>query len=403
MRHKLVQINTVSNGSIGKIMKEIQIEAEKQGFETISFVGRRKVYVEAKCEKFGNPISFWIHVIINTLFDKQGYGSLIQTKKLIKRLRQEKPEILHLHNLHGYYLNLPIFVKYLKEEYKGRLFWTFHDCWPFTGHCPYFTMAECDKWKSGCMKCPNKGKYPISWGLDCSKNNYKEKKEWFSNLHNLEIIVPSKWMKELVEQSFMKEYPIHIIPNGIDKKIFFPREDSDIYLKYGISSEKKILLGVADFWSERKGISDFLELADRLPEKYHIVLVGRNKDRNISRYQNITGIPYTENAKELAELYSRAYVFINPSREESFSVVTVEAISCGTPVIALDTSAVKELVEEGSGVILHNHAAMDYLRALEMIEKNEFDKKQIENYALKFSKENMTEKILDLYRTCIEK
>lgn len=397
MGYKLVQINTVANGSIGKIMKEVQLEAEKKGFETISFVGRRKVYSEALCEKFGNPASFWIHVIINTIFDKQGYGSVLQTKRLIARLREEKPDIIHLHNLHGYYLNIPMLINYLKEEYNGKLFWTFHDCWPFTGHCPYFTMAGCDKWKKGCYKCPNKREYPISWGLDCSRENYNEKKKWFLNLPNLKIIVPSEWMKQLVGQSFMKEYPVYAISNGVNKKVFFPRMNSDIYKKYKISLRKKIILGVADLWSERKGISDFLDLAEQLPENYQIVLIGRNKDRRIKKYPNITDISYTEDADELAEFYSEAFVFLNPSREESFSVVTAEALSCGTPVIVLDTSAVKELVGENTGIVLNSHTTEDYLKALKKIEMKNFNSKEIKKYAEKFSSEKMTEKVLKLY------
>lgn len=397
MSYKLVQINTVANGSIGEIMKEIQLEAEKRGFETISFVGRRKVYTEALCEKFGNSVSFWIHVIINTIFDKQGYGSVLQTRKLITRLREENPDIIHLHNLHGYYLYIPMLVKYLKEEYKGKIFWTFHDCWPFTGHCPYFTMIGCEKWKNGCNKCPNKKEYPISWGFDCSRENYNEKKKWFLNLPNLKIIVPSEWMKELVGQSFFKEYPIYVISNGINRRVFFSRKTSDIYNKYKLSSEKKIILGVADLWSERKGISDFLALAEQLPEDYQIVLIGRNKDRRIKKYSNIIDIPYTENVDELAEFYSEAFVFLNPSREESFSVVTAEALSCGTPVIVLDTSAVKELVGENTGIILNRHNTEDYLNALKRIELSNFHSKEIERYAERFSSEKMTETVLKLY------
>ena len=396
--HKLVQINTVANGSIGKIMKETQIEAEKQGFTTISFVGRRKIYTEAACEKFGNPISFLLHVAVNTVFDRQGHSSWLQTKKLIKRLREEKPDIIHLHNLHGYYLNIPMLIRYLKEEYKGKLLWTFHDCWAFTGHCPYFTMVECDKWKKGCEKCPNKNKYPISFGADRSKKNYIEKKNWFSNLPNLKIIVPSEWMKAHIVQSFMNEYPIEVIPNGVDQKIFCRRSSRQIYSRYNIPVDKKILLGVADMWSERKGISDFLNLAEKLPQNYQIVLIGKNKDRRIKKYKNITGIPYTENSYELAEFYSEAFAFLNPSREESFSVVTAEALSCGTPAIVLDTSAVKELVTEKTGIVLHRHGTDDYLDAIKKIEKNNFDSKEIAKYARKFSAEQMTEKIITLYR-----
>lgn len=397
MQKKLVQINTVCTGSIGRIMKEIQKRAELSGFQTISFVGRRKVYTEYPCEKFGNGISFWIHVIINTAFDKQGYGSYFDTRKLIKRLRKENPDVIHLHNLHGYYLYLPSLIKYLKNEFKGQLFWTFHDCWPFTGHCPYFTMVNCDRWRRECFACPNKKEYPISWFFDSSRSNYYQKKDWFSDFQNLTIIVPSEWMKALVQSSFMGKYPINVVSNGIDLEIFRYQKKEGIRNKYGISENKKVLLGIADVWSKRKGIDDFIQLAKVLPEEYEIVLVGVSKRTMKQLPQNIIGVPHTENVQELVALYSEAFIFVNPSLEESFSVVTIEAMACGTPVIALDTSAVKELVNDETGVVLHSHASQDYLDAIEKIASRGVKREEIAVYARKYSVDVVMQKMIELY------
>ena len=172
MNKKLIQINTVCNASTGNIMRQIQLAAEKEGYNTISFYGRRKGYSDLRCERFGSLFGFWSHVIWTTITDRQGLGSYFITKKMVRRLREENPDIIHMHNLHGYYLNYPVLFKYLRNEFKGRIVWTFHDCWPITGHCPHFVIARCDKWKSKCEKCPNKAVYPISWFMDASEYNY---------------------------------------------------------------------------------------------------------------------------------------------------------------------------------------------------------------------------------------
>lgn len=398
MKKKLIQINTVPNGSVGYIMKEIQKQAEKDGFDTISFVGRRRIYDDIKCERFGNFFSFWSHVIITTVFDKQGYGSYFATRKLIRRIREEKPDIIHLHNLHGYYLHIPTLMKYLKEDFMGQLFWTFHDCWPFTGHCPYFTIAQCDKWKTGCYRCQNKKQYPISLLLDSSKSNYYEKKEWFADIHKLSIIVPSQWLAGLVKQSFMNRHKIYVIPNGINPEVFHPSTETVLTLKkYKIPRERKIILGVADIWSKRKGIDDFINLSEILPTQYLIVLVGMKKRELKKLPSNIIGIPHTENREDLAALYTAAHIFMNPSLEETFSLVTAEALSCGTPVIVLDTSAVKELVPENCGVILHEHTAEDYIKAIKKLNSEYPDRRQIANQGSIYSTSKMTEKIVELY------
>lgn len=396
-KKKLVQINTVCNNSTGHIMHDIQRKAHEKGYDTLSFVGRRKVYTDLPCEKFGNPISFWIHVAINTAFDRQGHGSLLQTKRLVARLREEKPDVIHLHNLHGYYLHIPTLFRYLREEYTGKIFWTFHDCWPITGHCAYYVMAGCDKWKTQCKKCPNKKVYPISWGLDQSKRNFEEKKQLFTGLKHLEIITPSQWVADQVKESFLQDIPVHVVSNGINLDAFQYTEDDNIYEKYNIPRDKKIILGVASIWEERKGLQDFLELAKILPEEYVIVLVSLSAKQMKQIPDNVIGIQRTETRKELIVLYSLADVFMNPSREETFSLVTIEAMACGTPVIALDTSAVKELVNDGNGIVLHDTAPQEYLKAIEQLQAKNLSREEIRSTVLHFSEKNMAEKVVELY------
>lgn len=395
---KLIQINTVCNTSTGKLMGDIQRKAEKLGYETLSIVGRRKVFRDVPCIKIGNLASFWIHVAITTIFDRQGYGSYFVTKRIIKRLRKENPDIIHLHNLHGYYLNLPLLFDYLAEEFSGKIYWTFHDCWPITGHCAYFTAVKCAKWKSGCSKCPNKRAYPISLFCDASERNYNEKNKLFNRLNDLTIITPSEWMAQMVKKSFLCKYPVEVVNNGIDLKKFVYREpESRLFDKYKISRNRKIILGVANIWDARKGIEDFFSLSNVLPDEYQIVLVGLSKRQIRGLSHNIIGIQRTENQEELAMLYSLSHVFMNPSLEESFSLVTAEAIACGTPVIVLNTSAVKELVCQNNGIVLSGHDAADYLQAITELEERHLARETVKETARKYDVDIFTQKVINLY------
>lgn len=395
---KIIQINTVCNTSTGNIMGAIQREANESGYETLSIVGRRKSFRDVACIKIGNGVSFWLHVILNTVLDRQGYGSYFVTKKIVKRLRAEKPDIIHLHNLHGYYINLPVLFEYLSKDFKGKVFWTFHDCWPFTGHCAHFSAIGCGKWKKGCYKCPNKMVYPVSLFLDASKKNYEDKKKMFCGLENLTIITPSEWMAEQINQSFFRQYPVKVINNGIDLKTFFYRKNGDVLFdKYNIAKGKKIISGVASIWSKYKGMGDFLSLAKILPADYQIVLAGLSRRQRKNLPANITGILRTDNRDELAMLYSVSDIFINPSLEESFSLVTVEAIACGTPVIVLDTSAVKELVCDDNGIVLAEHKAEDYLKAIMELERKKLPKEVVMGTARKYDAEIFAERVVRLY------
>lgn len=400
---KLIQINTVCNGSTGNIMYQIQKQAQDSGYETLSLYGRRKGFRDVSCAKYGHGVSFWIHVILTTAFDAHGLGSYFYTRSMVKRIQEEKPDIIHLHNVHGYYLHLPTLFRYLKTQYTGKLVWTFHDCWPVTGHCPHFVAAQCDKWKTECKKCPNKKSYPISWGLDGSKRNYRMKKRLFTAIEDMVIISPSQWLANIVKQSYFKDTKCVVVPNGINLQTFYPREEDTVTQKYNIPDDKKIILGVASVWDERKGLKVFRDLAKELSGEYRIVLVGLSKRQIAGLPENIIGIPRTESADELAQLYTKAAIFINPSKEESFSLVTIEAMACGTPVIAMDTSAPRELVSGSNGVLLSDDNVQNYLKAIRDIEQKDLDKNLIVDSVQQYSVGNMTKKVLDIYEELLKK
>lgn len=403
----LVEINTVVNNSTGRIMHDVQREADISGMETLSIVGRRHVYTDVPCVKYGNAVSFWIHVIWTTLTDRHGLEpilSVIYTGKMVRRIREANPGIIHLHNIHGYYLHYPTLMKYLAYEYKGKIIWTFHDLWPITGHCAYYSAVNCDKWMTGCNHCPNKKRYPVSLGLDGSRKNYEIKKELFTSLSNLTITVPSEWMASQVKQSFMGKYPVEVIHNGIDTAVFDYNRlavdlDTESSRCVGKTEwpDKKILLSVASIWDERKGLKDLVALSDKLSDDYVMIIVGLSKHQISRLPKGVIGITRTENIEELVSLYSRVHIFINPSLEESFSLVTVEALSCGCPCIVLDTSAVAELVNDDNGVVLHSHKPEDYLDAIKSIENRGYTRESVRATALKYDNKYMLEGYMRLY------
>lgn len=391
---KMVQINTVCNGSTGKIMGDIQRKANEEGFKTISFYGRRKGYKDLKCEKIGGFFSFWYHVALTTVFDLNGCGSYFKTKKLVKRIKEENPDIIHLHNIHGYYINYKVLFNYLKNDYNGKIYWTLHDCLPFTGHCSYFDSINCIKWMKQCYKCPNKKKYPISLFKDNSYRNYINKQKLFTGLNNLTIITPSNWLNKLVKKSFLKDYKVVTINNGIDLNIFKPTIDNEMKEKYNIPNNKKILLSVASVWEERKGLNDFIKLSKELDNEYITVLVGLTKKqiKKLSKYENIIGIERTDNQLELAKLYSISYCFLNLTYEDNYPTVNLEAIACGIPVITYDTGGCREQISGNTGIM------SNYENLIKDIKKIDYFKFDNTNYLKNIDKNQKFNEIINLYR-----
>jgi len=395
MKKKIVQINTVCNGSTGRIMNQIQKEAEKDGWEVYNFYGRGEP-TNNNCHKITNKFQILSSVFLTRIFGKHGYACKQSTKRLIKQIEDINPDVIQLHNIHGYYLNIKNLFSYLKRCNK-EIIWTLHDCWTFTGHCAHFTFQKCNNWKEQCGNCPQKGVYPKSYFFDNSKKEYQIKKELFTDIKNLTIVVPSVWLSDLVKHSFLNKYPVKVVSNGIDLGIFQPTKTIDVKEKYNIQKSKKIILGVATNWDNRKGLNDFIELAKYLSDDYIIVIVGLKKEQKKGLPNNIIGIERTENIEELANWYTISEVLFNSSKEESFSLVTIESMACGTPVIAYNNSAVKELIKvENKGLLLDVDTSLeinikhiiDYLKDVQKI-----DRKLIEKYSV----ENMTKGYIQLY------
>ena len=395
---KLVQINVVCNGSTGKIMDEISRGAMDSGFKSYCFYGRGNPGKYGEFIKFGNKLSILFHVFLTRIFNLHGHGSYFSTIKMVKKLRKINPDIIQLHNVHGYYINLKVLFKYLKHEYNGKIIWTLHDCWAFTGHCSHFTVAKCNKWKSECFDCPLKSQYPKSLLLDTSKREFNFKKKIFTGIKNLKIVVPSFWLKTLVNQSFLKEYSVNVINNGIDFSIFQNKKTGISIERYNIPKNKNVILGVSNVWNRNKGLDTFLDLSKLIDKNDIIVLVGLSKNQKMNLPNSIIGIEKTQNQNELAEIYSLATVFMNPSLEETFSLVTLEAMACGTPVIVCDTSAVKELVTDKVGIVVNKYSAKDYYNAYLELKDKKIKRQDLLDQSKKYSNEKLTNEYLKLYK-----
>lgn len=377
---KIIEINTTYLGSTGKIMLDVSDIARKHNHKVYTFSRKWKNVTKPNENHFfiGSYIENIFHRILSPMLGAEGMFSMIGTFDLVRKLKKIKPDIIHLHNLHGSYINLYILFKYIKKN-KIRVIWTLHDCWAFTGHCPHFTIVKCDKWKTGCMNCPQPLIYPKMY-IDTSKIMYKIKKKLFCNVDDLTIITPSTWLKELVADSYLKKYNTVVINNGINLEKFRP-VDSDFRKKYKIKDGQIILLGVSFAWGVRKGLDVFIELFNRLDkERFKIVLVGTNEDVDKSLPSGIISIHRTNSQEELAEIYSASDLFINPTREDNYPTVNIEALACGTPVFTFRTGGSPEMLDDTCGCI---------------IEYNDID--SLEKEIINFSKNNifLEEKCLD--------
>lgn len=341
------------SGSHGKIAAEQAQKFESEGHEVKIAYGRHPNVPEQYKKyavRIGSKLDVYIHALMTRLTDKHGFFSKRATKKFLQWADNYNPDFLWLHNIHGYYINVEMLFYWIKSRPKMKIYWTLHDCWSFTGHCAYFTFEKCYKWRTHCSKCPRINKYPASF-IDNSYKNFDRKKNLFTGVNDMTLITPSKWLADLVKESFLKEYPVEVCYNTIDKNIFKPTA-GNFREKYNIGN-KKIILGVASIWEERKGLDDFIKLSEMLDaEKFVIVLVGLKPKQIKKLPKKIIAIQRTNNQKELAEIYTAADVFFNPTYEDNLPTVNLEAEACGTPVITYDTGGCPETVKlENSKII----------------------------------------------------
>lgn len=363
---RLLQINTCITQSTGRIAQQIGETAISNGWESYIAYPARAQKVESKSHLLviGNKFDQYFHALMSRAFDCCGFLSQRATKKLVRQIIQIKPDVIHLHNIHGYYLNLPILFDFLRES-RIPVVWTIHDCWAFTGHCVHYTCVDCMRWKNECHDCPRKNSYPNSLLFDCSKRNYELKKKAYENIPNLTIVPVSYWLGHEVSQSILGKYPVRVIQNGIDVNVFSPRRNTveKVRKKYGLCG-KYVILGVATGWSDEVGLSTFFRLRKELSDDFAIVMVGCTIEIIRQLPKGVVGVPRTNNVDELAEIYTAADILFNGSYQETFGLVTAEALSCGTPVIVYDSTACSEIVTNETGYIVESRNEQHVLDCL---------------------------------------
>lgn len=343
MRIAVINVDCGIGGSTGRIASEIVKEGMGPGDKVFFAYGREgRPDPQFDVYRIGNRLSILSQVFFTRLFDLHGQGCYFATKCLIKKLNEFNPDLLWLHNLHGYYLDYYPLFKWIKSRPYMQVKWLLHDCWTFTGHCSHFSIVKCDKWQEGCNHCPQKHEYPSSWFADNSKNNFSRKKAAFLNVRNMTLITPSQWLADLVKKSFLKDYSVLVRHNKVDRNIFKPIPN-DFRKRYGLEN-KKIVLGIANVWSDKKGLSDFVKLSKMLDDTYVIVEVGLTEKQIAAMPNRIVAIKKTNNINELVEIYSAANVFVNLTYEDNYPTTNLEAQACGTPCITYRTGGSPESV-----------------------------------------------------------
>ena len=403
---KLLQINVVANsGSTGKIAEQIGLLAKNKGWDCYMAYGRWSYNSTLKLYQIGNKKDVYVHGLKSLLLDKHGLGSKKATYALIDEIKRINPDIIHLHNIHGYYLNLPIICNFLANLGKPIVM-TLHDCWTVTGHCVHFQDIGCNKWIDGCHHCPNLKGYPKSLWIDNSNNNWAIKKESFQKILPLLTVVPvCNWLSDIVAQSYLKEAKRNVIVNGIDLNVFKPFIDV-LPLKANYQLENKfIILAVSNGWNSTKGYEDILWLRDRLPDEYVFVMVGVSPKQQKNLRKGIVGICRTENVSQLAELYSMADVFLNPTYQDTLPTVNIEALACGTPIIGYNTGGSADIIDDMVGMLVERgdkDMMLSAIQKLRSIGKECYRNRCREKALALFDNQKCYQNYLDLYNDLLE-
>lgn len=366
---RYVQINSFYNGSTGSIMRSLHRGLSEKGVDSYIFWGRRHETVNDYEQCCATKLGYLSHGVKTRLFDRMGFYSKRDTAELLAKLDKIDPDVVHLHNVHGYYVNIEMLFEWL-SSHRCQVRWTLHDCWAFTGHCAYFTYVSCAQWKKHCAyieSCPQLHTYPNTISkVNCARN-FEDKRRIFTSIpsERMTLITPSQWLADLVGESFLAKYPVEVRRNTIDVNVFKPTA-SDIRDRYGIG-RRFMVLGVASPWTERKGLPDFVRLAAELDSnKFAIVLVGLSKKQIERLPRGIIGLTRTDSPRQLAGIYTSADVLFNPSLEDNYPTVILEAEACGTPVVTYRVGGCSEAVQRRD-----SKSVVDYEEAVFAIENRQ--------------------------------
>lgn len=391
---KIIQINVTANwGSTGKIAESIGCAALNNGYESYIAYGRDFNPSQSKLIKIGSKLNVYVHFTEQTVFDNEGQASRQVTRKFITKIRNIKPDVIHLHNIHDHYFNYKLLFEYLNTT-NIQVVWTFHDCWAFTGHCFHFVTKGCERWKSQCYDCPLQRMSPKTL-LDRSQKNYVLKKRLFTECKNLTIVPCSDWMEGFVKESFLKDKRIQVIHNGVDLTVFQPPKQR----KFSYCTK---IIAVSNVWHREKGLFDIYELRKRLPDHYEITMVGVSKAQMKELPAGIRGIQRTQNVQELAALYGEADMLVNPTYADTFPTVNLEALACGTPVITYRTGGSPEAVDEKTGLVVPQGDVNALVAAICQLREKPLSREDCRKRAeVCFDKDKCFQQYIDLYNSLL--
>lgn len=395
----IIEINSTNYASTGNIMHNIAKKARQDGYQVYTFCKSSKESYKHKNDNeilFGNRYERIISAFLCELTGLRDHFNIFSTYSLINKIKQIKPDLIHLHVLHDDFINVKMFFKYL-SKLDIPIIWTFHDCTAMTGKCPYFDIVECNKWETGCHKCPQLHSDVKTYFFDTTKKIWNIRKKYFTNLKNLTIVTPSTWLANLVKQSYFSDFDIQVINNGIDLNRFKPIKN-DIKKHFNIE-DKYLVLGVANVWTYRKGLDVFIELSKRLPDNYQIAMVGTNNEIDKQLPNNIISIHRTYNQEELIKIYSAADIFVNPTREENFPTVNIESLACGLPIVTFNTGGSPEIIDENCGSVVSKNDIDDmYLEILNICENKKYNKEYCYNRSKQFDMNTTFNKYIELFK-----
>ena len=397
---KLLQINSVVNtGSTGRIAEQLGQLAITQGWESYIAYGREARESKSQLIRIGNKNDVYLHAITSMLMDNQGLMSKRATRQILEKVEVIKPDIVHLHNIHGYYINYPMLFRYLKNNNIPTVI-TMHDFWLMTGHCAYINKI-CNRWKIGCGDCPRLNQYPVAM-VDRSAKNWQIKATFFADMPNVILIPVSHWLGRFVDESLLKYVKQRVIYNGIDTDIFKPYTKHEQTIQ-GIDWNRFTIMTIATRWTNSNGYREVIKLSEFLPTDCQIVMVGLNEEQLKDIPKNIIGYKKTEKFSQLQELYTKSDVIFNPNTEVTFGLVTVEAMACGTPAIVLRDTAGEELVNEQTGFVVDKVEdvvkLIPTIKAMNNEHTSDFCRQRVKGL---FEADKQFQKYLDLYKTLIE-
>ncbi len=404
---KLFQINVVANsGSTGKIAEQIGLLARDNGWDCYMAYGRWAYNSSLNLYRIGNKKDIYAHGLQSLLLDRHALGSKKATKALIEKIKEIDPDIIHLHNIHGYYLNLPIICDFL-ADFGKPIVMTLHDCWTVTGHCVHFQDIDCQRWILGCHHCPNIKGYPRSLFIDNSTNNWNIKRNSFRKILPLLTIVPvCNWLDDIVSQSYLKEANRKVIVNGIDLNVFKPIKEITVSGIKERTGNKFVILAVSNVWNSTKGYENILWLREKLSAEYVFVMVGVSPKQKKSLPDGIIGVCRTENVSQLVELYSFADVLLNPTYQDTLPTVNIEALACGTPVIGYNTGGSADIIDDNVGVLIERGEKgllLSAVHSLKNIGKEHFQKNCRDKALSMFDNKKCYKNYLDLYHELLKK